>query len=127
MDLIGASWGGVVASIGLLAGSGRDLPVRLGALALAFVVGGFIGGARARGKRLRHVAVAFVVAYVIYAVFIGLAHVIHRVGGPTPPELVPTDDDQQALMAVGWSAAFMLIGAGVAASMLRGRGRGRRR
>ncbi len=127
MDLIGASWGGLVASVGLLAGSGRDLPVRLGALAVAFAVGGFISGARARDKRVRHAAVAFVMAFVIYAAFIGLAHVIHRAGGSAPPELVPTDDDQQALMAVGWSAAFMLIGTGVAASMRRGRGRGRRR
>lgn len=127
MDLIGASWGGVVASIGLLAGSGRDLPLRLGIVAIAFAAGGFLSGIRANARRLRHALVAFVVAYAIYAAFIGLAHLIHGAGGPEPPDLIPADDGQQALMALGWSAAFMLIGTWLASMLLGGDGRRRRR
>ena len=42
LDLIAAVWGGLIASIGLMAGSGRDWPARLTAAALSFGLGGFL-------------------------------------------------------------------------------------
>ncbi len=54
LDMIAVVWGGLVASIGLMAGAGRDWPVRLAAAALSFAIGGFLAGVRAAARRPMH-------------------------------------------------------------------------
>ena len=83
-----AAWGGLVASIGLMAGSGRDWPARLTAAALSFGLGGFLAGVRAAARRPLHAFGAWVAAYVIFACFVLIARIIEWFGGPDAPELV---------------------------------------
>ena len=88
LDLIAAAWGGLIASIGLMAGSGRDWPARLTAAALSFGLGGFRAAVRAAARRPFHAFAAWVAAYVIHASFILAARIIQGLGGPDAPDLV---------------------------------------
>ena len=117
-DLIAAAWGGVVASIGLMAGSGRDWPARLTAAALSFGLGGFLAGVRAAARRPAHAAAAWVAAYVIHACFVLLARVIDRLGGPDAPDLVAGGGRDWVLAAL-WALAWALLGGVVANTWLR--------
>lgn len=121
-DLIAAAWGGLVASIGLMAGAGRDWPARLTAAALSFGLGGFLAGVRAAARRLFHAFAAWVAAYVIHACFVLLALVIERLGGPDAPDLV-AGGRRDWLIAALWALAFALLGGIIANSWLRPAGR----
>ena len=79
LDMIAVVWGGLVASIGLMAGAGRDWPARLIVAALSFAVGGFLAGVRAANRRILHAFAAWFAAYVIHACFIALARLVRRV------------------------------------------------
>ena len=118
LDLIAAAWGGLVASIGLMAGSGRDWPARLTAAALSFGLGGFLAAVRAAARRPFHAFAAWVAAYVIYACFVLLAGVIEALGGPDAPSLVPGGRTEWLIAAV-WALAFALLGGVIANSWLR--------
>ncbi len=124
IDLIAATWGGLVASIGLMAGAGRDWPARLAAGAISFGLGGFLAGVRAAGRRPRHAAAAWVAAYLIHAAFIALARVIDAVGGPDAPPLLAGGASAWAAAAV-WTLVWALLGGAVANAWLRPAGRGR--
>jgi hypothetical protein len=118
LDLMAAAWGGLVASIGLMAGGGRDWPARLTAAALSFGLGGFLAAVRAAARRPLHAAAAWIAAYVIDACFVLAAWVIEALGGPDPPALVPgglTD----WLIAAAWALAFALLGGFIANAWLR--------
>ena len=118
LDLIAAAWGGLVASIGLMAGSGRDWPARLTAAALSFALGGFLAAVRAAARRPFHAFAAWVAAYVIHACFVLLARVIEGLGGPDAPSLVPGGRTEW-LIAAAWALAFALLGGIIANSWLR--------
>ena len=124
LDPIAAAWGGLVASIGLMAGAGRDWPARLAAGAISFGLGGFLAGVRAAGRRPRHAGAAWVAAYVIHGAFIGVARVIDTVGGPDAPALAAGGASAWAAAAV-WTLLWALLGGAVANAWLRPAGRGR--
>lgn len=118
LDPIATTWGGLVASIGLMVGAGRDWPLRLSLAALSFGIGGFLSGVRAEGRRIAHAAGAWVAAYVIHAAFVMLAIVIGLVGGPDAPELA-RGGARDWLIAAGWALVFALGGGAVADNWLR--------
>jgi hypothetical protein len=124
IDIIAATWGGLVASIGLMAGAGRDWPARLAAGAVSFGLGGFLAGVRAAGRRPRHAVVAWVAAYVIHAAFIAVARLIDAVGGPDAPALVAGGASAWAA-AAAWTLLWALLGGAAANAWLRPAGRGR--
>ena len=124
LDLVAAAWGGLVASVGLMAGAGRDWPARLAAAALSFGIGGFLAGVRAAARRPAHALAAAAVGYVIHACFVGLARIIDAMGGPEAPALVPGGGGDW-LVAAGWAFAFALLGGLIAGSWLRPAGRRR--
>jgi hypothetical protein len=118
LDLIAVVWGGLAASIGLMAGAGRDWPARLAAAALSFGIGGFLAGVRAAGRRIAHAIGAWVAGYAIHAGFILLATVIDVGGGPDAPPLV-AGSGSQWLYALGWAFLLALAGGLMANSWLR--------
>ncbi len=122
LDPIPVAWGGLVASIGLMAGAGRDWPLRLAASAVSFGLGGFLAGVRASGRRPAHAAGAWVAGYAIHAVFVAIARVIEASGGREAPSLV-AGTGRDWLVAAGWALAFALLGGTVANNWLRPVGR----
>jgi len=125
LDPIPVAWGGLVASIGLMAGAGRDWPVRLAAAAVSFALGGFFAGVRASARRIAHAVGAWVAAYVLHAVFIALARLIDAFGGrPAPPLVAGSGRDW--LTAAGWALVWALAGGYAASSWLRPAGRRQR-
>ena len=122
LDPIPVAWGGLVASIGLMAGAGRDWPIRLAASAVSFGLGGFLAGVRATGRRPLHAIGAWVAGYAIHAVFVAIARIIEAFGGREAPALV-AGSGRDWLIAAVWSFAFALIGGLVANSWLRPVGR----
>lgn len=122
LDLIAVVWGGLAASIGLMAGAGREWPARLGIAAVSFAVGGFLAGVRAAGRRIAHAVGAWLAAYAIHACFVGLATVIDAFGGPDAPPLI-AGSGEQWLYALGWAFLMALAGGLVANSWLRPAGR----
>jgi hypothetical protein len=124
LDLIAAAWGGLVASIGLMAGAGRDWPARLTAAALSFGLGGFLAGVRAAARRPLHAVAAWLTAYVIHACFVLLARIIEGLGGPDAPELV-AGGGRDWLIAALWALVFALLGGTLANTWLRPAGKRR--
>jgi hypothetical protein len=122
LDPIPVAWGGLVASIGLMAGAGRDWPLRLAAAAVSFGIGGFLAGVRASARRPAHAAGAWVAGYAIHAVFIAIARVIEAFGGREAPALV-AGTGRDWLLAAAWALAFALFGGLAANSWLRPVGR----
>ena len=122
LDAMAIAWGGLVASIGLMAGGGRDWPLRLAAAAITFGIGGFLAGVRASSRRPVHALAAGAAGYLIHAVFIALARLIDTLGGPDAPALVPGTGRDWAFAAV-WALAFAAAGGLVANSWLRPAGR----
>jgi len=118
LDLMAVVWGGLAASVGLMAGAGRDWPARLAAAALSFGIGGFLAGVRAAGRRIAHAIGAWVAGYAIHACFIALATAIDALGGPDAPSLV-AGSGTQWLYACGWAFLWALAGGLVANSWLR--------
>jgi hypothetical protein len=123
IDPVAAAWGGLVASIGLLAGAGRDWPARLAAAALSFALGGFLAGVRAAARRPGHAGGAWIVAYVIHAAFIAVARAVDAMGGPDAPALVAGGGSAWA-GAAAWALVWALIGGVLANAWLRPAGRG---
>jgi len=109
IDTIPVAWGGLVASVGLMAGAGRDWPVRLAAAALSFGVGGFLAGVRADARRPTYALAAGVAGYVIHACFVVIARVIDALGGPDAPAFAP-GTGRDWVIAAGFALAFALIG-----------------
>lgn len=122
LEPISPAWGGLVASIGLMVGTGRDLPLRLTFVALAFLIGGFLAGVRASARRPAHALAAVAVAYLLHAGFVVAARAIDAIGGPGPPALVG-DGRGWALAAVVALAAAASGGA-LVGSWLRPAGQG---
>ena len=122
LDPIPVAWGGLVASIGLMAGAGRDWPVRLATAAVSFALGGFLAGVRASARRPAHAVAAWATAYVLHACFIGLARLIDALVGPEAPPLV-SGSGRDWLVAAGWALAFALIGGVVVNTWLSPAGR----
>ena len=122
IDPIPVAWGGLVASIGLMAGSGRDWPLRLAAAALTFGVGGFLAGVRADARRPLHALAAGVTAYVIHACFVLIAGIIDALGGPDAPAFLPGSGRDTVIAAV-WALAAALIGGLIAHAWLTPAGR----
>lgn len=120
--MVAVGWGGLVASIGLMAASGRELALRLLATAASFLLGGFLAGVRSSVRRPAHGVAAGVAAYGIYAVFVALAHGIAVFAKPEPPELLPGGGARSGLAAL-WALAFALLGGMLAGSWLRPAGR----
>jgi hypothetical protein len=118
LDLIAAGWGGLVGSIGLMVGTERDWPARLAASAIAFGIGGFLAGVRAAARRPLHAVAAWVVAYLLQALFVVLARIIDALGGPEAPSLVG-EDGSDWLVAAVWALGFALIGGALANAWLR--------
>lgn len=117
IDPIPVAWGGLVASIGLMAGSSRDWPLRLAVAAVSFGLGGFLAGVRAASRRPAHALAAAVCGYVIHAAFIAVASVIDALGGPEAPALAPGSGGER-IVAVGWAALFALAGGALAGAWL---------
>ncbi|MGE0026592.1 MAG: hypothetical protein AB7O78_17420 [Thermoleophilia bacterium] len=122
LDPIPVAWGGLVASIGLMAGAGRDWPLRLVASAVSFGLGGFLAGVRAAGRRPAHAIGAWIAGYAIHAVFVAIARTIEAFGGREAPALV-AGAGRDWLVAAVWAFAFALLGGLVANSWLRPAGR----
>jgi hypothetical protein len=118
LDPIPVAWGGLIAAIGLMAGSARDWPVRLALAAVSFGVGGFLAGVRAADRRPLHAVAAAVAGYALYAAFVAIARGIDALGGPDAPPLVP-GTGRDWLVAAGFATACALIGGLVANAWLR--------
>jgi hypothetical protein len=117
LDPIPIAWGGLVASIGLMAGSSRDWPLRLTAAAASFGLGGFLAGVRADSRRPAHALAAAVCGYAIHAVFIAIARLIDALGGPDAPQIAP-GSGRDWVVAAGWAALFALAGGALAGAWL---------
>ena len=100
---------------------GRDWPLRLGVVAVAFFIGGIVASARVDRGTVRHSLAMVVAAYVIHAAFVALATIIDRAGGPGAPELVPNADGGEWIIVLGWSLGFALAGGVVARLITRPR------
>lgn len=124
IDGIATAWGGLVASLGLMIGAGRDWPGRLAATAISFGIGGFLSGVRAEARRPAHGVAAAVAGQLLYVLFAGAARVIDALGGPDAPALVPGTTREWLLTAV-WSLAFAAAGGVVAGNWLRPAGKQR--
>lgn len=125
IDPIPVAWGGLVAAIGLLAGAGRDWPLRLGAAALAFGIGGFLAGVRASARRPAHALLAAVAAYAGHAAFVAVARIMDALGAPDAPALAP-GSGRDWLVGAAWALAFALAGGLLAHAWLSPAGRHRR-
>jgi peptidoglycan/LPS O-acetylase OafA/YrhL len=99
-------WGGLMAAIGVLVGAERGSTMRIVALVVSFLLGGFLAGVRAHERRPLHAAVAAVAAYAFYGLFVVIGHIVDILGGPEPPSFMPGDN-------VDWgvAAAVALIAA----------------
>jgi hypothetical protein len=117
LDLVAVGWGGLAASVGLMAGASRDWPLRLAASAVSFAVGGLLCGIRAGGRRRAHAVAAWAAAYLIDGAFVIVARALDAAGGPAAPALVP--GGRGWLVAAAWSLAFCLAGAQAADAWLR--------
>jgi len=126
IDAIAVGWGGLMASIGLMAASGRELAVRLLVSAAFFLLGGFLAGVRAALGRPLHAVVAGVVAHVIFAVFVAITSAIAPFVGPGAPELFAGGAARTGAVTL-WALVFATFGGLLAGSWLRPghRGRGR--
>jgi hypothetical protein len=118
LDPIAATWGGLVAAVGLMVGAERDWPLRLTATALAFGLGGFLAGVRASARRPAHALAAAVMGYLLHALYVALARVLDVFAGPDPPALAAESTRDWATGA-GWALVFALIGGLIANSWLR--------
>jgi len=118
LEWVAVGWGGLVASIGLMAGAQRDMPVRLLASALSFGLGGFLAGVRASDRRTLHALAAAVAGYAIHGVFVALGALVHGLGGPAGPSIAH-DGGRRWLVAAVWAGIFALIGGQVATVRLR--------
>lgn len=125
LDPIAAAWGGLVGAIGLLSGSGRELPARVLIVLVAFAVGGFLAGVRAIARRQAHALAAVVVAYGLGAAFVVVAAVADLLGGPNPPSFIPHGPRDSAVAAVA-AVAAAFVGGAVANRWLRPVSRGKR-
>jgi uncharacterized protein YaaW (UPF0174 family) len=125
IDGIATAWGGLVASVGLMAGAGRDWPGRMAAAAVAFGLGGFLAGVRAEARRPAHALAAAVAGHLLYAGFAATTRAIDALGGPDAPALVPGTTREWAITLL-WSLAVAAAGGAVAGTWLRPAG-GRRR
>lgn len=124
--MVAVGWGGLVGSIGLMAASGRELAVRLLVAAAFFLLGGFLAGVRSSQQRALHAIFGGVIAFVIFAVWVGLASAIAPFVDPDAPELFPEGAGRTGAVAL-WSLAFAALGGMLAGSWLRPghRGKGR--
>jgi len=125
LDTVAVGWGGLAASLGLMLGAGRDMPVRLAIAGASFFIGGFLAGVRADARRPLHGLAAGVTGYLIHAVFVGLARLIDAFGGPDAPALLPGTRNEW-LVAAGWALAVALLGGILAGTWLRPAGQRRR-
>lgn len=126
IDGIATGWGGLVASLGLMAGAGRDWPVRLAATGISFGLGGFLAGVRAEARRPAHGLAAAAAGHLLYALFVGVTRLIDVLGGPDAPALFPGTAPQSLLVAA-WSLAVAGAGGAVAGTWLRPAGAQRSR
>lgn len=110
IDPIAAGWGGLVGAIGLMVSADRGWFLQGALLAVAFLVGGYLAGVRAGGRRVAHGAASWVAAHLLHVAFIAAAAVIDLFGGPDPPALAP-DGGNAWLYAAGWTLAWALLGA----------------
>jgi hypothetical protein len=126
IEPMAVGWGGLVASIGLLAGAERSTVTRLVIIVVTFAFGGFLAGVRAEELRAVHGIFAAIAAYLFYGLFVVVGHVVDFAGGPDAPEFMPGPNREWWIAAaVGMGAAF--VGAAVAAAWLRPQGEQRRR
>ena len=123
--MIAVGWGGLAASVGLMTGAGRDMPVRLAIAGASFFVGGFLAGVRAAATRPLHGLAAGIAAYAIHAVYALLARLIDAFGGPDAPALAPGTRNEW-LLAAAWALAVALLGGIIAGTWLRPAGQRRR-
>lgn len=117
IDPIPVAWGGLVAATGLMAGAGRDWPVRLALAALTFALGGFLSGVRAMARRRAHAVASAVAAYGFHAAFVVLTRVADALGGPDAPGIAP-GGGRDWVVAAGWALAFALLGGQLANAWL---------
>ncbi|HJZ62106.1 MAG TPA: hypothetical protein VKD47_08125 [Miltoncostaeaceae bacterium] len=118
LEWVAVGWGGLVASIGLMATSERDMPLRLLATAFSFGLGGFLAGVRASDRRTLHALAAAVAGYAIQAVFVALGALVDQLGGPAGPSIAH-DGGRRWLVGAVWAGIFALIGGQVATVRLR--------
>lgn len=100
-------------AIGLMIGVPLDPEARYVVVAVAFLVGGFVAGARAPGSRLLHSLIAVVLGYIVFAVFIGIANVISEAGGPDAPEFASSGPRSGVIAAI--TAVLAAVAGGLAA------------
>lgn len=118
LDRVAVGWGGLAASVGLMAGASRDWPLRLAATAVFFALGGLLSGIRAGARRPAHAVAAWAAAYLLDGAFVIVARALDAAGGPNAPALVP-GGGRGWLVAAAWSLAFCLAGALAADAWLR--------
>jgi hypothetical protein len=127
IDMVAVGWGGLFASIGLMAAGGRELAVRLLVAAAFFLLGGFLAGVRSSQRRALHAVCAGLCAFVIFAVWVGLASIIAPFVDPDAPKLFAGGAARTGAVAL-WALAFAALGGMLAGSWLRPgrRGQGRK-
>lgn len=124
--MVAVGWGGLVASVGLMAAGGRELAVRLLVAAAFFLLGGFLAGVRSSQRRALHAVASALCALVIFAVWVGLASAIAPFVDPDAPELLAGGAGRTGFVVL-WSMAFAALGGMLAGSWLRPGHRGKAR
>jgi hypothetical protein len=122
VEWIAPAWGGLLPGLVLIATIPQPFEIRLALFALAAVAGGFLAGVRAPMRRPLHGALAALFAMALYAAFVLLTRLAHRVGASADPvAFSPSSPSQLALLALaglaagilgGWIAAGRLTSAG---------------
>jgi len=118
LDTIAATWGGLIAGIGLIVAGPRELGLRIAIVVVVGVVAGFLTGMRAIRHRFLNAAAAWLVANVFYVAFVAAAAIVHLLTGPHAPPLDPGGIRRWAAVTA-ISLLATLVGGGIANTMLR--------
>lgn len=118
LDPIAAGWGGLTVAIGLLAGSPRDLAQRIAIVCVLSLVGGFLAGVRAIGRRTAHAVAAWTVGVGMFAAFVLATALVDLFGGPHHARIAP-DGLGRSGVVLGLSLVAALGGGTLASSWLR--------
>ena len=124
-DPIASGWGGVVASIGLIASTGHSWRTHLVFVAVSFGLGALLAGLRSAMNRPSHALMAAALGLALHLVFVALTRALNTVGGPAAAQVAP-DGFIGWLKLAGWGAAWALV-LGLLIDSLFGRSRRRAR
>lgn len=118
LDPVAAGWGGLTVGIGLLVGTPREIAQRVVVVCVLGVLGGFLAGVRAIGRRPAHAVAAWVAGVGFFAAFVLVTWLVDLFGGPDHAHLIP-DGPVRSAVVLALSLLAALGGGTLANSWLR--------